>query len=68
MKKTLKKRQLTDDEIDALVIAEADDPSAWGEAVFVPASKSPRPSWIPDEASLEDIQYQVHVLDEIKRG
>jgi hypothetical protein len=41
-----KKKKLTDDEMDALVIADADDDSAWGEPVMVGPSKSPRPAWI----------------------
>jgi len=44
--KPKKKRKLTDDEIDALVIAEADDDSAWGDPIVVRASKSPRPAWM----------------------
>ncbi|HXH39477.1 MAG TPA: hypothetical protein VNN08_12680 [Thermoanaerobaculia bacterium] len=46
MTKQSKKRKLTDDEIDALVIAEADDLAAWGEPVIVPPSKSARPAWM----------------------
>ena len=46
MKKAQKKRKLTDTEIDALVIAEADDPTAWGEPIYVPPSQSPRPAWM----------------------
>jgi hypothetical protein len=41
-----KKKKLTDDELDALVIADANDESAWGEPVIVRPSKSPRPAWI----------------------
>jgi hypothetical protein len=37
---------LTDDEMDALVIADAHDPAAWGDPIVVPASKSKRPAWI----------------------
>jgi hypothetical protein len=53
MTKQDKKRKLTDDEIDALVIAEADDDAAWGEPVFVPASKSPRPAWMAQAKHLD---------------
>lgn len=53
MTKHKKKRKLSDDEINALVIAEADDESAWGEPVFVPASKSPRPAWMAQAKHLD---------------
>lgn len=53
MTKQAKKRILTDDEIDALVIAEADDPAAWREPVAVPPSKSPRPAWMAQSKHLE---------------
>jgi hypothetical protein len=36
----------TDEEIDALVIAEADDPNAWGDPIVVEPSKAKRPAWI----------------------
>jgi hypothetical protein len=49
----MKKRMLTDDEIDALAIAEADDPSAWGDPIVVPASASPRPTWMTEARRLE---------------
>jgi uncharacterized protein (DUF433 family) len=49
----MKKRNLTDDEIDALVIAEADDPLAWGDPIVVPASASPRPAWMAEARRLE---------------
>jgi hypothetical protein len=39
-------RRLTDDEMDALVIADADDESAWGEPILVRSSRSPRPAWM----------------------
>jgi len=53
MKKGTKKRELTDEEIDALVIAEADDPSAWGEPIHIPPSKSPRPAWMAEAKHLD---------------
>jgi hypothetical protein len=34
-------RKLLDDQIEAEVIAELDDPSAWEEPIFIPPSKSP---------------------------
>jgi hypothetical protein len=46
VKRLQRKPPLTDDEIDALVIAEAHDPEAWGEPVVVEPSKSKRPAWI----------------------
>jgi hypothetical protein len=41
-------RKLTDDEMDALVIADVDDPEAWGEPILVHVSKSPRPAWMSE--------------------
>jgi len=42
----IKKEQgLTEAEMDALVIADADDPEAWGEAVTVRPATSPLPEW-----------------------
>jgi hypothetical protein len=66
MKRTEKKRQLTDAEIDALVIAEADDPSAWGEAIVVPPSKSQRPPWIAQAKHL-DLAAKFFVLSVLHR-
>jgi hypothetical protein len=37
---TSRKRKLLDDQIEAEVIADLDDPSAWEEPIFVPPSKS----------------------------
>jgi hypothetical protein len=53
MTKQVKKRKLTDDEMDALVIAEADDEAAWGEPIVVPPSKSPRPAWMAQAKHLD---------------
>ena len=53
MTKQAKKRTLTDDEIDALVIAEADDETSWGEPIVVPPSKSPRPAWMAQAKHLD---------------
>jgi len=36
------KQQLTDEEMNELVVADADDPSAWGEPILVGPSKGPR--------------------------
>jgi hypothetical protein len=53
MKRVSKKPRLTDDQIDALVIAEADDPSAWGAPIVVAPSHSPRPEWIAQAKHLD---------------
>jgi hypothetical protein len=34
--------RLTDEQVNELVFADINDPSAWGEPIFVPASKGPR--------------------------
>jgi hypothetical protein len=36
-------RKLLDDQIEADMIADLDDPSAWDEPIFVQPSKSPTP-------------------------
>ena len=61
-----KKRKLTDDEIDALVIAEADDPSAWGEPIVAPPSNSPRPVWMAQAKHL-DMAAKFFVLSVLHR-
>ena len=66
MRKRDKKIRLTDDEIDALVIAEADDPSAWGEPIVVPPSKSPRPAWMAKAKHL-DLAAKFFVLSVLHR-
>jgi hypothetical protein len=53
MTKQDKKRKLTDDEMDALVIADADDQSAWGEPILVRPSGSPRPAWMARSKHLD---------------
>lgn len=63
MKKRLK---LTDDEINALVIAEADDPSAWGEPIVVQPSNSPRPAWMAQAKHL-DMAARFFVLSVLHR-
>ncbi len=60
------KKKLTDDEIDALVIAEADDPSAWGDSIVVPASKSARPPWMARAKHL-DLAAKFFVLSVLHR-
>jgi hypothetical protein len=37
-----RKRKLIDDKIEAEVLADLADPSAWDEPIYVPPSKSPR--------------------------
>jgi hypothetical protein len=66
VKKTQKRRNLTDEEIDALVIAEADDPTAWGEPIYVPPSKSPRPAWMARTKHL-DLAAKFFVLSVLHR-
>jgi hypothetical protein len=66
MKKNEKKRKLTDEEIDALVIAEADDPSAWGDPIVVPPSKSARPAWMAQAKHL-DLAAKFFVLSVLHR-
>jgi len=63
---TSRKRKLTDDEIEAEVIAELDDPSAWEEPIFVPPSKSPLPEWVTRGRHLE-LSARFHVLSILNR-
>jgi hypothetical protein len=41
-----RKARASDDQIEAEVLATLDDPFAWEELPFVPASSSPRPAWM----------------------
>lgn len=52
--------------MDALVIAEADDPSAWGDPIFVAASKHPRPAWMAQARHL-DLAAKFFVLSVLHR-
>lgn len=63
---TSRKRKLTDDEIEAQVIADLDDPSAWGDPIYVPPSKSPRPAWVVMGRHLE-LSARFHVLSVLHR-
>ena len=63
---TSRKRKLTDDEIEAQVIADLDDPSAWDEPIYVPPSKSPRPAWVTLGRHLE-LSARFHVLSILHR-
>lgn len=43
---TGRRRKLTDDEVEAEVIADLEDPAAWDEPIHVPPSRSTRPAWV----------------------
>lgn len=53
--------KLTDDEIEAEVLATRDDPSAWEVLPLVPPSGSPRPEWAMREKHLQ-LAAKFHVL------
>jgi hypothetical protein len=61
-----RKRKFTDDEIEAQMIADLDDPSAWDEPIYVPPSKSPRPAWVVLGRHLE-LSARFHVLSVLHR-
>jgi hypothetical protein len=61
-----RKRKLTDDEIEAEVLADLADPSAWDEPIFVPPSSSPRPAWVVLGRHLE-LSARFHVLSVLHR-
>jgi len=63
---TSRKRKLTDDEIEAEVLADLDDPSAWDEPIYVPPSKSPLPEWVTLGRHLE-LSARFHVLSVLHR-
>lgn len=44
--KDRKPQTISQEEVDRLVISQADDPEAWEEPVSVNPSKSPRPDWM----------------------
>lgn len=60
-----RKRKLTDDEIEAEVLADLKDPSAWDEPIYVPPSKS-RPAWVTLGRHLE-LSARFHVLSVLHR-
>jgi len=62
----LRKSKLTDDEIEAEVLAKRNDPSAWEALPFVPASTSPRPVWMSRSRHL-DLAAKFHVLSVLHR-
>jgi hypothetical protein len=63
---TSRKRKLTDDEIEAEVLADLNDPSAWDEPIYVPPSKSPMPVWVTLGRHLE-LSARFHVLSILHR-
>jgi hypothetical protein len=63
---TSRKRMLLDDQIEAEVIADLDDPSAWEEPIFVPPSTSPLPEWVTAGRHLE-LSARFHVLSILHR-
>lgn len=63
---TSRKRKLTDDEIEAEVLSDLGDPSAWDEPIYVPPSTSPRPAWVALGRHLE-LSARFHVLSVLHR-
>jgi hypothetical protein len=63
---TSRKRKLTDDEIEAEVLAKLDDASVWEEPIYVPPSKSPLPEWVALGRHLE-LSARFHVLSILHR-
>jgi hypothetical protein len=63
---TPRKRKLTDDQIEAEVLADLDDPSAWEDPIAVPPSKSPLPAWVTLGRHME-LSARFHVLSVLHR-
>jgi hypothetical protein len=61
-----KKARPTDDQVEAEVLAKRGDPAAWEILPFVPASSSPRPSWMLRRKHLE-LAGKFHVLSALHR-
>lgn len=61
-----RKRKLSDDEIEAEVLADLADPSAWDDPIYVPPSKGPRPAWVTLGRHLE-LSARFHVLSILHR-
>ena len=57
---------MTDDQIEAEVLAKRNDPSAWEVLPFVSASSSPRPAWMTRNRHLE-LAAKFHVLSVLHR-
>jgi hypothetical protein len=64
--KERKRQKLSEEEVDQLVIAEANDPDAWEEPIFVPSSRSPRPEWMNRSKHL-DLAAKFYVLSVLHR-
>jgi hypothetical protein len=64
--KRQKPQQLSDEEVDSLVIAQADDPDAWGKPIVVPPSRSPRPEWVTRSKHM-DLAAKFYVLSVLHR-
>jgi hypothetical protein len=63
---TSRKQKVLDDQIEAEVLADLDDPSAWEEPIFVPPSTSPLPEWVTAGRHLE-LSARFHVLSILHR-
>jgi hypothetical protein len=63
---TSRKRKLSDDEIEAEILADLNDPSAWDAPIYVPPSRSPRPEWVTLGRHLE-LSARFHVLSVLHR-
>jgi hypothetical protein len=63
---TPRKRKLLDDQIEAEVIADLDDSSAWEQPIYVPPSTSPLPEWVTAGRHLE-LSARFHVLSILHR-
>lgn len=64
--KSRKPRKLSEEEVDALVIAQAEEPDAWSEPILVPPSRSPRPEWLTRSKHL-DLAAKFYVLSVLHR-
>lgn len=64
--KSRKSQKLSEQEVDNLMIAQADDPDAWGEPISVPPSRSPRPEWMARSRHL-DLAAKFYVLSVLHR-
>jgi len=59
-------KHLSDDEIEAEVLATRDDPAAWELVAVVPPATSPRPAWMLRRKHL-DLAAKFHVLSVLHR-
>ena len=55
------KPRVSDDQIEAEVLAQLGDPTAWEVLPFVPASNSPRPAWMLRKKHLQ-LAAEFHIL------